>query len=328
MSAAATTAKERQTMFRLVNVNGRAALEHEGRGFDLAALSDDATLADPLAAIARHRELHALHERCQSATSGELVAEAALGAPVPRPRQVFGIGLNYRDHAGESGIPLPPAPLTFTKFPSCITGPTAEISLSGDAVDWEVEIVAVIGDQVSQVGIADAWNVVAGLTLGQDISDRAVQMTGTPPQFCLGKSFANYGPTGPALVSTDTFADPDDIALWCDVAGERMQEARTTDLIFSVPYLVAYLSSICTLYPGDLIFTGTPSGVGMARGRYLVPGETIISGATLIGTLHNTCVATRPERPMDDALEAGSTDVVPELRPRSVGQRPEPQRPA
>ena len=276
-------------MFRLLNVHGRAALERDGHWYDLAELSGDATLADPLAAVARHRELHELSERAPSATAGGLSAEAALGAPVPRPRQVFGIGLNYRDHAGESGAPLPPAPLTFTKFPSCITGPTADVPLSGDMVDWEVEIVAVIGDQTSHVDEAHAWSAVAGLTLGQDISDRAVQMTGVPPQFCLGKSFANYGPTGPALVSTDAFDDPDDIALWCDVAGERMQTARTTELIFSIPTLVAYLSSICPLYPGDLIFTGTPSGVGMARGRYLNPGETIVSGADVIGELRNTC---------------------------------------
>ena len=158
-------------------------------------------------------------------------------------------------------------------------------------VDWEVEIVAVIGDEAAHVSVGDAWNAVAGLTLGQDISDRAVQLTGVPPQFSLGKSFANYGPIGPALVSTDAFPDPDDIALWCDVAGERMQEARTSQLIFSIPTLVAYLSSICTLYPGDLIFTGTPSGVGMARGRYLAPGETITSDAEVIGELSNTCVA-------------------------------------
>ena len=119
-------------------------------------------------------------------------------------------------------------------------------------VDWEVEIVVVIGDEASQVAVADAWSVVAGLTLGQDISDRAVQMTGVPPQFSLGKSFANFGPIGPALVSVDAFDDPDDIALWCDVAGERMQAARSSQLIFSIPTLVAYLSSICTLYPGDL----------------------------------------------------------------------------
>ncbi len=276
-------------MFRLVNVNGRAALERDGRWYDLAAVSGDTTLADPLAAVARHRELHALDERCQSATAAGLIAEAVLGAPIPQPRQVFGIGLNYRDHAGESNVPLPPAPLTFTKFPSCIVGPTADVPLSGEMVDWEVEIVAVIGDETTHVGVADAWSVVAGLMLGQDISDRAVQMTGMPPQFCLGKSFANYGPTGPALVSTDGFDDPNDIALWCDVAGERMQTARTTELIFSIPTLVAYLSSICPLYPGDLIFTGTPSGVGMARGRYLAVGETVISGADAIGELRNTC---------------------------------------
>jgi 2-keto-4-pentenoate hydratase/2-oxohepta-3-ene-1,7-dioic acid hydratase in catechol pathway len=276
-------------MFRLVNVNGRAALERDGRWYDLAELSGDATLADPLATVARHRELHALDERCRSATAGGLIAETVLGAPVPQPRQVFGIGLNYREHAGESGVPLPPAPLTFTKFPSCIAGPTADVPLSGAMVDWEVEIVAVVGDEASHVGAADAWSVIAGLTLGQDISDRAVQMTGVPPQFCLGKSFANYGPTGPALVSTDTFDDPDDIGLWCDVAGERMQAARTTELIFSIPALVAYLSAICVLYPGDLIFTGTPSGVGMARGRYLAPGETIVSGADIIGELRNPC---------------------------------------
>jgi 2-keto-4-pentenoate hydratase/2-oxohepta-3-ene-1,7-dioic acid hydratase in catechol pathway len=277
-------------MFRLVNVNERAAFEYGGAWYDLAEVSGDATLADPLAAVARHRELHALYDRCTSQPMAGAVAEAALGAPVPQPRQVFGIGLNYRDHAGETGAALPPAPLTFTKFPSCIAGPTADVPLSGHMVDWEVEIVAVIGDEASHIAVSEAWDVVAGLTLGQDISDRAVQMTGVPPQFCLGKSFANYGPIGPALVSVDAFADPDDLALWCDVADERMQEARSSELIFSIPTLVAYLSSVCRLYPGDLIFTGTPSGVGVARGRYLAPGETIVSGADLIGELHNTCV--------------------------------------
>lgn len=282
-------------MFRLISVSGRAALEQGREWYDLADLAGDATFADPLVAVARHRELHARHEQCSSTAASGRVADIVLGAPIPRPRQVFGIGLNYRDHAGESGAPLPPAPLTFTKFPSCITGPNAEVPLSGDLVDWEVEIVAVVGDESSNVSVDDAWGVLAGLTLGQDISDRAVQLTGAPPQFCLGKSFANFGPIGPALVSCDAFDDPDDIALWCDVAGERMQEARTKELIFSIPVLVAYLSSICRLYPGDLIFTGTPSGVGMARGRYLAPGETIVSGADVIGGLHNLCVA--GERP-------------------------------
>src|SRR3979490_2967233 len=195
-------------MFRLVNVNGRAAFDVGGSGADPAGVPAPGP-----------------------------VAAAVPGAPTPEPRQVFGIGLNYRDHAGESGMTLPPAPLTFTKFPSCIAGPTANVPLSGAMVDWEVEIVAVIGDEASHVAVSDAWHVVAGLTLGQDISDRAVQMTGVPPQFCLGKSFANYGPIGPALVSVDAFADPDDVALWCDIAGERMQAARSSQLIFSIPTL-------------------------------------------------------------------------------------------
>jgi 2-keto-4-pentenoate hydratase/2-oxohepta-3-ene-1,7-dioic acid hydratase in catechol pathway len=278
-------------MFRLVNVDGRAALEHAGRWHDLAEVSGDASLAEPMTAVARHHELHEFQQRCADATTGGPMATATLGPPVPAPRQVFGIGLNYREHAGETGAQLPPAPLTFTKFPTCIAGPTANIPLSGEMVDWEVELVVVIGDTTTHIAIDDAWSAVAGLTLGQDVSDRAVQMTGVPPQFSLGKSFTNFGPIGPALVSTDSFAERDDIALWCDVAGDRMQDSRTSMLIFSIPTLVAYLSSICVLHPGDLIFTGTPSGVGIARGRFLVAGEVIVSGADIIGELRNVCVS-------------------------------------
>jgi 2-keto-4-pentenoate hydratase/2-oxohepta-3-ene-1,7-dioic acid hydratase in catechol pathway len=280
-------------MYRLLNIDGRAALEEDGRWFDLATLSGDPALADPMAAVARSAELHGLAERCGSAAADGKLAGARLGPPVPAPRQVFGIGLNYRDHAGESGMDLPPAPLTFTKFPSCIAGPHDEVPLSGELVDWEAEVVVVIGTETTAVPVDEAWSAVAGLMLGQDISDRGVQLTGSPAQFCLGKSFAAYGPTGPALVSVDSFADPDDIGLWCDVAGERMQEARSSLLIFPVPTLVAYLSSITTLFPGDLIFTGTPSGVGMARGRFLAPGELVVTGAEVIGELRNPCVAGR-----------------------------------
>src|ERR1700709_1739415 len=142
-------------MFRLVNVNGRAALEHGDSWYDLAALSGDDTLADPLNAVAHHTDLHALTERCATATAGGTISGTVLGAPIPQPRQSFGIGLNYRDHAGETGAQLPPAPLTFTKFPSCITGPTADVPLSGAMVDWEVEIVAVIGDEATRVAVDD-----------------------------------------------------------------------------------------------------------------------------------------------------------------------------
>jgi 2-keto-4-pentenoate hydratase/2-oxohepta-3-ene-1,7-dioic acid hydratase in catechol pathway len=278
-------------MFRLVNLDGRAALASADHAYDLASLSGDAQLADPMIAVRRFAELHDLQARAGSAEPTARLTDVVLGPPVPRPSKSFGIGLNYKSHAAESNMELPPAPLTFTKFPSCIAGPTADIELSGEKVDWEVEIVAVIGIGGRRIAEERAWDHVAGLTLGQDVSDRQLQMTGRPPQFNLGKSYDGYGPIGPALVSVDSFADRDDIELWCDVSGERMQHARSRDLIFPIPYLVSYLSSVCTLEPGDVIFTGTPEGVGMARGRFLRAGDVIESGAEVIGRLRNRCVA-------------------------------------
>ncbi|MEN9505717.1 MAG: hypothetical protein RI958_1643 [Actinomycetota bacterium] len=278
-------------MFRLLNIDGRAALQRGDHWHDLAALSGDPMLGNPMAAIARFEELHAFDDRLDGREPDGAIGAAALGPVVPRPAKSFAIGLNYQSHAGESGMELPPAPLTFTKFPSCLVGPNDDVVLSGTMVDWEVELVVVIGRGGRHIGRDAAWSHVAGLTLGQDISDRQVQLTGKPPQFSLGKSFDTYGPIGPALVSVDSFANRDDIELWCDVAGERMQSGRTRDLIFPVDHLVSYLSSICTLEAGDIIFTGTPDGVGMARGRFLAAGETITSGAEVIGTMSNTCVA-------------------------------------
>ncbi|HSL58319.1 MAG TPA: fumarylacetoacetate hydrolase family protein [Acidimicrobiales bacterium] len=278
-------------MFRLAVVSDRAVLVDGPSWFDLATVSGDDALADPMTAVARHAELHDLAASLAGATPGGPVEGTTFGVCVPRPQKVVGIGLNYRSHASESNLQLPPSPLAFTKFPSCLVGPTDDVVLSGASVDWEVEIVAVIGTGGRHIAAADAWSHVAGLTLGQDISDRVVQLVGSPPQFSLGKSFDTFGPIGPAVVSVDAFPDPDDIGLWCDVAGERMQDARTTDLIFSIPELVAYLSSICTLVPGDLIFTGTPAGVGGPRGRFLADGEVIDSGAEVIGSLRNRCVA-------------------------------------
>ena len=166
----------------------------------------------------------------------------------------------------------------------------AELARGNDLAELDASQLRIARQQLHQ---AEAWNHVAGITLGQDVSDRVVQLTGKPPQFSLGKSFDTYGPIGPALVSVDAFADPDDIELWCDVAGERMQHARTSDLIFPVAELVSYLSGICTLTPGDLIFTGTPDGVGGPRGRFLKDGELVESWAEGIGTLRNRCVAGR-----------------------------------
>lgn len=275
-------------MFRLTNIDNRSAIEVDGVFHDLAKVVDDESLADPMTAISRFDELHAASVRAKTAGSP---IKGNIGVCVPNPKKVFAIGLNYRSHAGESGMAVPPAPLTFTKFPSCLVGPTADVVLSGGAVDWEVELVVVIGKGGKNIAESAAWDHVAGITLGQDISDRMVQMVGAPPQFSLGKSFDTYGPIGPVIVSVDSFEDPNDIGLWCDVAGQRMQEARSTDLIFNIPFLIAYLSNICTLEPGDIIFTGTPDGVGAARGQFLKAGDVIDSGADVIGSLRNACVA-------------------------------------
>ncbi|MCP3993425.1 MAG: fumarylacetoacetate hydrolase family protein, partial [Actinomycetia bacterium] len=214
---------------------------------------------------------------------------ADLGSPVPTPRNAFGIGLNYRPHAEESGMDLPKTPLVFGKFTSCIVGPTAEVELRSKTTDWEVELVVVIGKPGRDIPAASAWDHVLGLTVGQDVSDRALQFAAKPPHFDLGKSRDTYGPMGPVLVSTDSFDDPTDLAITCDINDARKQDDRTTSLIFSVAELIEYLSGIITLDTGDVIFTGTPAGVGAATQTFLEPGDVITSTIEGIGTMTNPC---------------------------------------
>ncbi len=220
---------------------------------------------------------------------------AQLRCPVPDPRQVFAIGLNYRAHAEESGMTIPAVPATFTKFPASLGGPYDPIEIHGDTVDWEVELVAVIGTRADRVSETDAWSYIAGVTVGQDISDRTLQFA-AGMQFSLGKSRRGYGPMGPWIVTPDELADPDDLGLGCQVDGETVQDSRTSDLIFNVPQLVAELSAVLPLLPGDVIFTGTPSGVGMARKppRALQPGNVLETWIEGIGELRNTCVEPNP----------------------------------
>jgi 2,4-didehydro-3-deoxy-L-rhamnonate hydrolase len=218
---------------------------------------------------------------------------ALLDAPSPGPRQSFGIGLNYRDHVSESGFDVPEHPSVFTKFPSCITGPHGEIELpAGGHTDWEVELVAVIGTTAYRVDAADAWSHVAGLTAGQDISERITQLAGSPPQFSVGKSFPRFGPTGPWLVTTDEFDDPDDLELGCAINGEQVQKSRTSYLLISVPQLIAKLSAVLPLLPGDVIFTGTPAGVGMGRNpqRWLAPGDELVTWIEGVGEMRHRFV--------------------------------------
>ena len=276
---------------RLVNVQGRAGLVVGEGVVDVERHSNGRFPADPMAALAVWDDLTSWGSGLRA---GDVpLDDATLGPPVPRPSKVFGIGLNYRSHAEEAGLEFPQTPLVFTKFPSCLVGPRADVVLSSATVDWEVELVVVIGRRGRHIAERDALAHVAGYCIGQDISDRRVQFADKPPQFSLGKSLDTFGPLGPAVVSLDEVRDPNDLALTCDVAGERMQDARTSGMIFGVPALVVFLASLCTLEPGDLIFTGTPSGVGAARSprRYLQAGEEIVSAIEHLGTMRNRCVA-------------------------------------
>jgi 2-keto-4-pentenoate hydratase/2-oxohepta-3-ene-1,7-dioic acid hydratase in catechol pathway len=280
--------------FRLATISDRAALVDEvGQWYDLARLTDGLLGPDPMAAVGAADALHELSAGLGTASpDGDLDAARAagiVGAPVPRPRNVFAVGLNYRSHAEESGMVPPATPLVFTKFPSCIVGPDAAIPLAAASADYEVELVVVIGRGGRDIAEAEAWSHVAGLTVGQDVSDRTLQFAASPPHFDLGKSRDGYGPMGPVLVSVDSVGDPDDLALRCEIDGEIRQEDRTSNLIFGVPTLISYLSGILTLAPGDVIFTGTPAGVGASDGRFLLPGQVVTSTIEGIGSLVNAC---------------------------------------
>ena len=274
---------------KIANVNGRAALVIGDEIADIASASNGRFGPDPMAVYADWDEFTSW---AAGTTAGDgPLDRSTLRNPVPNPRQVFAIGLNYRSHAEESGMQIPEVPATFTKFPTSLASPDADIEVVGPAIDWEVELVAVIGRHADRVAVEDAWQHIAGLTIGQDVSDRHLQFAASA-QFSLGKSRRGFGPMGPWLVTPDEFSDRDDLALGCSVTGEVMQEGRTSDLIFNVPQLVAELSAVLALLPGDVIFTGTPSGVGAARKppRFLQPGDVVESWIEGIGSIRNRCV--------------------------------------
>jgi 2,4-diketo-3-deoxy-L-fuconate hydrolase len=278
---------------RIVNVSGRLVLmDASGAGLDVGKASDDRFPSDPQAIFAQWDEFRDWAASAAN-TADFAVDPAELGAPTPAPRQVFAIGLNYDDHISESKMGRPDSPTVFTKFPSSITGPNSSVELPSGNVDWEVELVVAIGRLGRNVPEANAWDHVAGLTAGQDLSERVVQLAGPVPQFSLGKSYPGFAPLGPALVTVDEFDHPDDLELGCRLGDEVLQLGRTRDLIFSVPELIARLSAVCPLLPGDIIFTGTPSGVGNARNpkRFLPPGGILVSHIEGIGELRNEMVA-------------------------------------
>jgi 2-keto-4-pentenoate hydratase/2-oxohepta-3-ene-1,7-dioic acid hydratase in catechol pathway len=217
-----------------------------------------------------------------------------LGAPIGLVPKFLGIGLNYRDHAEETGMPIPEAPIVFAKASSCVSGPDDAILAPKDfqRMDFEVELAVVIGTRAQNVAVESALDYVAGYCIGNDVSERSLQKGG-PGEWIKAKSHDSFGPLGPWLVTTDEIPNPQDLDLTLDLNGERMQTGNTSTMIFTVAELVSYISKYMTLMPGDVITTGTPPGVGMARKPrvFLKPGDELVLTVAGLGEQHATVVA-------------------------------------
>lgn len=216
-----------------------------------------------------------------------------IGAPVPCPRSIVCVGLNYKDHAAESGLEIPPEPLLFSKSSSCVVGPFDDIAhpLVTEQFDYEVELAVVIGKKAKDVSEAESYNYVAGYTAFNDVSARDLQFS--EPQWFRAKSLDGSGPMGPFLVTKDEVSDPNNLNVSLSLNGEMRQQSNTVHLGFNVPQLVSFISHSMTLRPGDIISTGTPSGVGFASDppRFLKPGDLMETTVEGVGVMRNRIIA-------------------------------------
>ena len=225
----------------------------------------------------------------------EISRDTRLGAPVSKPSKIICIGLNYSDHATESNMQLPPEPVIFFKATTAIAGPNDNLIIPKNSkkTDWEVELAVVIGKKASYVDEAVALNYVAGYLLHNDYSEREFQLERSG-QWVKGKSCDSFAPLGPYLATQDEIADVNDLRLWLTVNGTMMQDGNTKNLVFKIPHLVSYVSQFMTLLPGDIISTGTPSGVGLGQKPepvYIKPGDVIELGIHGLGSSRQVAIA-------------------------------------
>jgi 2-keto-4-pentenoate hydratase/2-oxohepta-3-ene-1,7-dioic acid hydratase in catechol pathway len=240
----------------------------------------------------------ALARAASAATSGKSagpLASAKLLPPILNPQKIICVGLNYADHAAETGATVGDEPVIFNKFPTCLRGPGDAIELPPESneVDYEAELVVVIGRRARRVSRESALDYVAGYACGHDVSARDWQKNKPGKQWLLGKSFDSFAPLGPWLATRDEIPEPENLPIELRLNGQVMQNSTTAQLIFKIDYLVSYLSHVCTLLPGDLLYTGTPPGVGTARKPpvYMQPGDVVEVVIPGLGTLRNPVVA-------------------------------------
>ena len=280
---------------KLANVAGRASIVIDNKVLDIESASGGALSADLMTMVDLDNadQLRALAHAANRDALPDL-DETQLGAPVERPSKVVALALNYASHVIESNKTMPDEPHVMVKFPSSIVGPYDEIVVprGRQMIDFETELVLVIGRRFTAIDEADAWGVVAGITAGQDVSDRGEQFRPPIKQFSMAKSYDTFAPIGPFIASPDEFADRDDIGLTGWVNGEHVQSARTSDFIFSVPRMLAWLSRFVTFEVGDLIFTGTSGGVGESRTPplFLKDGDVVETEVEGVGRMRNPVV--------------------------------------
>lgn len=222
------------------------------------------------------------------------IAGLRIASPVARPTKLICIGLNYARHAAESGMTPPPEPVVFMKAPDCLVGPNDNIIIppNSTATDYEVELAIVIGKRALYLkSESEARSHILGYSISQDVSERHWQLE-RAGQWVKGKSFPSYNPMGPAIITEAEFA-PDDARLYCTVDGEKRQDSRTSDLIYGIDHIVWYLSQFMELFPGDIINTGTPEGVGMGfkPTKYLTAGQEVVTGIEGIGEMRSKTIA-------------------------------------
>jgi len=240
--------------------------------------------------------LPALHETVAEAEGdAHPLTEVTLLPPVDAPQKYLGIGMNYKEHAEEArqaGIPIPTSQLWFNKQVSCIVGPHADIEkpIVSDQLDYEIELAVVIGQRCRHVGAADARSVIAGYMVANDVSVRD-WLQKRSPTFTLGKSFDTHGPIGPWLTTDDEIDNPLDLGMRLTVNGEVRQDFRTNDMIYDIYEQIAYLSTVMTLMPGDILATGTPAGIGAPTGNWLRVGDVVRAEIDGLGAIENTVVA-------------------------------------